>query len=189
MAVAASCAAAAVLARDLGAREARKAIAELLGRDTNEVHIKSISPAPVGNRAVVTAQMDVAFELTEVDKRWSVASVRLGDGKWEDVAMLRRALDAEKVKRAEADLRALAAGIAAYRGERGVSPPLDSVAALVDHLAPRFLPSVIRVDPWDRPYYVEAVAGGYRLGSAGPDGEERTADDVTLSGAGEGSAR
>ena len=187
--VAAACAGAAVLARELGSREARRTIAELLGRNSNEIHIKSISPAPVGNRAVVTTQMDVAFELVEREGDWHVASVRLGDGRWEDVEVLRRALDAEKVKRAEADLQALATGVDAFRRERGFYPPLDSVATIVDHVAPGFMPSVIRVDPWNRPYYVETVPGGYRLGSAGPDGVERTADDVTLSRVGEGGAR
>ena len=179
-----------VAARDLGAREAREAIARLLGRSPDEVRIKAVSPGLVGDDAVVTAQMDTTFQLhKEKDGTWRVASVRLSDGRWEDVELLRRALDAEKAERARADLAALAAGTEAYRRDRGFYPEADTVAALVDKITPRYLARVVRVDPWHQPYVGEVTASGYRLASAGPDGRERTADDVVHAGGGDGASR
>jgi hypothetical protein len=167
------------LGRELGTREARDAIAKLLGRSPGDVHIKSLSPGLVGGDAVATAQMDVAFQLhRERDGEWRVASVRLGDGRWEDVEMLRRALDAEKAGRARSDLAALAAGVEGYRRERGFYPEAETVAALVDKITPRFLPDVVRVDPWHQPYYYRLEAAGYRLGSSGPDERPDTGDDL-----------
>lgn len=185
MALAAALAAAGVAyARQLGPREARETIARLLGGSPNDVRIKSISPAPVGDDAVVTAQMDVAFQLRKGgDGAWQVASVRLADGRWEEVELLRRALDAEKARRAAADLRALAAGVEAYRRDRGFYPEAETVADLVDRITPLFAPEVIRVDPWQQPYFYSLSPAGYRLGSPGPDGRAGSADDVVLDGA------
>jgi hypothetical protein len=181
-------AAASALARELGPREAREAIAKLLGGPPDQVRIKSVSPGLVGNDAAVTAQMDVTFQLhKEKDGTWRVASVRLADGRWEDVEMLRRALDAEKAVRARSDLAALAAGVEAYRRERGFYPEAETGAALVDKITPRFLPAVVREDPWHQPYYYRLTASGYRLGSPGPDGRADTGDDVVY--APEGGAR
>ena len=181
---------AAVAARDLGTREARDAIARLLGRSPNEVRIKAVSPGLVGGDAVVTAQMDTTFQLhQEKDGTWRVSSVRLSDGRWEDVELLRRALDAEKTERARADLASLAAGTEAYRRDRGFYPEADTVAALVDKITPRYLARVVRQDPWNQPYFGQVTAGGFRLGSAGPDGRENTADDVVQAGGGTGASR
>jgi len=166
-------------ARELGAREAREAIAKLLGGSPSDVRIKSVSPGLVGNDAVATAQMDVAFQLhKEKDGTWRVAAVRLAGDRWEDVEMLRRALDAEKTARARSDLAALASGVEAYRRDRGFYPEADTVAALVDKITPRFLADVVREDPWHQPYYYRLAAAGYSLGSPGPDGRADTGDDV-----------
>ena len=180
---------AAVAARDLGTREARDAIARLLGRSPNEVRIKAVSPGLVGGDAVVTAQMDTTFQLhQEKDGTWRVSSVRLSDGRWEDVELLRRALDAEKTERARADLASLAAGTEAYRRDRGFYPEAETIAALVDQITPRYLARVVRQDPWNQPYFGRVTAGGFRIGSAGPDGRESTPDDVVQAG-GAGASR
>lgn len=175
-------AAGAAFGRDLGAREARDAIAKILGRSRDEVRIKSIAPGLVGDDAVVTAQMDVAFQMTRRDGEWQIASVRLSDGRWENVDLLLRALDVEKERRAEVDLRALAEGLEEYRRARGFYPDAVSVADLVDKITPTFTPQVIRIDPWNRPYYYQLGPDGYRLGSPGPDGLEGTPDDVVVVG-------
>ena len=72
-------------------------------------------------------------------------------------------------QRAEADLRALAAGADAYRRERGFYPEVETVAALVDAITPRFLPTVIRVDPWNNPYTYLIGKDGIQLSSPGPN--------------------
>jgi hypothetical protein len=181
---------AAAAARDLGTREARDAIARLLGRSSGEVRIKAVSPGPMGGDAVVTAQMDTTFQLhQEKDGTWRVAAVRLSDGRWEDVELLRRALDAEKTERARADLASLATGTEAYRRDRGFYPEAETVAVLVDKITPRYLARVVRQDPWNQPYFGQVTAAGFRLGSAGPDGRKGTADDVVQADGGAGATR
>jgi type II secretion system (T2SS) protein G len=167
------------LARELGSKDARDAIAKLLGRSPDAIRIKDVSPGLVGGDATVTAQVDVAFQLhQDKDGSWRVASVRLAGGRWEDVEMLRRALDADKTAQARSDLAALAVGVEGYRRERGFYPEAETEAALVDEITPRFQPKAIRIDPWNQPYYYHLTAAGYRLGSPGPDGKPDTGDDV-----------
>jgi hypothetical protein len=182
--VAAAVGAAGVAAgRELGAREAREEIARLVGaRSPDAVRIRSITPGPIGDQAIVVAQVELAFRMAERDGEWRAAEVRLGENRWEDIEMLRRALDAEKARVAGDDLKALAAGVEAYRRERGFYPEVETSAALVDHITPRFLPRVLREDPWDRPFSYSASPSGFRLGSAGPDGEPGTGDDILVTG-------
>jgi len=172
------------LGRELGVREAREALAGLLGRPPDGLRIKAVSPGLVGGDATVTAQMDVTFQIHKnTDGTWAVASVRLADGRWQRVDELQRALDAEKAVHAKADLTSLANGLEAYRTARGFYPDAESVSALVDSLSPRFAESIVRVDPWDRPYYYRLTANGFRLGSSGPDGQPDTGDDVVYGAA------
>jgi hypothetical protein len=53
---------------------------------------------------------------------------------------------------------------------------------LIDHLSPRYLARVIRVDPWHRPYQYEGQPDRYSLRSLGPDGKPNTQDDIVVSG-------
>jgi hypothetical protein len=52
---------------------------------------------------------------------------------------------------------------------------------LIDHLNPRFLPRIIRVDPWHQPYEYEGTRTSFVLRSAGADAKPNTADDVVVS--------
>jgi hypothetical protein len=181
--VVAALAAAVAVGRELGAREAREQIAAVMGaRNADAVRIKSISPGLVGDEAIVDAQVDLAFRMTQTKDGWRVADVRLADGAWESIDVLRRAVDREKAQIASDDLRLLAAGVEAYRAERGFYPDVETVRALVDRLAPRFMSSVVREDPWHNPYYYRLGPSGVGLGSPGPDGKPDTADDVMLTG-------
>ena len=169
-------------AKQIGPGEARDSIARLIGAPRDAVHIVSIDPGPLGGDAVVVAQMNVPFQLhQEKSGEWRVASVRLRDGRWEDVEMLRKALDAEKTARARSDLSALAAGVEAFHRDRGFYPTVDSCAALVDLIAPAYMPTVIRQDPWNSPYAYQTTPNGYVLTSNGPDGKSSTPDDIAVS--------
>ncbi len=167
------------LARELGSREAREALANLLGRPPEGLRIKDVSPGLAGGDATVTAQMDVTFQMRRDSKGdWQVASVRLANGEWEDVEMIQRAIDSQKADRARVDLTDLASGVEAFRRDRGFLPVAKSVAQLVDQITPRFQPRVIRLDPWNRPYSYEVTGDRCRLSSSGPDGLPNTADDL-----------
>jgi hypothetical protein len=168
-------------AADLSAGEARKLIARMAGIElpSDAVRVKEVSS--LGSSAVVVAQIETAFRLVKNDDgKWRVAEIRTGNNKWEDVDMIARAVNAEKVERARAELETLATALESFRRERGFYVAADTEAALVDHLNPRYLPRIIRVDPWHKQYLYEGTRERFTLRSAGADGKENTPDDVLV---------
>lgn len=168
-------------AGDLSPKEARRLIARMAGIDlpSDAVRIKEISG--FGNSATVVAQVETAFRFVKGDKdKWRIAEVRTGDRRWEDLEMLMRALNVEKTQRARAELESIATALESYRRDFGSYIDAKSEAAIVDRLNPRYLKSVIRVDPWHRPYEYEGGGNTFVLRSAGPDQKPGTADDITL---------
>ena len=168
-------------AGDLTPKEARRIIARMAGIElpSDAVRIKDISS--MGNSAVVVAQVETAFRLARDDKdKWRVAEIRTGDRRWEDVDALVRALNVEKAARARAELESIATALESYRREHGSYVGAKSEAALVDHLSPRYLARVIRIDPWHQPYEYEGGGMAFVLRSSGPDGKPNTADDILL---------
>jgi hypothetical protein len=168
-------------ARELGAREAREKIARTLGLDKpDKVHIKNISRG-MGGEAIVEAQFEAAFRFAE-DKEgnWQAVEVRTGDRNWESIELIQTALRKEKALRTGADLRTIASALEAYRRESGSYVQADSGSVLIDHLAPRYLNSIIRLDAWSRELSYKGTAGGYRLFSLGPDGKLDTDDDIVF---------
>ncbi len=168
-------------AGDLSPKEARKIIARMAGIQlpSDAVRIKDISTA--GNSAVVVAQVETAFRLVKGDNgKWRVAEIRTGDRRWEDVELLMKALNVEKTARAQAELESIATALESYRRERGSYIESKSEAALIDHLNPRYLARIIRIDPWHQPYEYEGSRTSFVLRSSGPDGKPNTPDDVTV---------
>jgi len=172
----------AVYAADKGLSkdEARKLIANLAGLELKKDAVNVTEVSTLSSSATVVAQVETAFRFVKQNGKWRVAEIRTGEGKWEDVELLARALNAEKIARARAELETLAAALEAFRRERGSYVTAEDESALIDHLHPRYLQSAIRFDPWHRSYEYEGGRNSYTLRSAGPDGKPRTADDVTL---------
>ena len=171
--------AAASAADELSASQARKLIANMAGAKlpTSAVRVREVSA--MGSSAVVVAQVETAFRFERGgDGKWRVAEIRTGDDRWEDVGAIERAVNAEKAERARAELETLATALEAYRRERGFYVVAREERALEDHLNPRYLARVLRVDPWHKPYFYEGARDSYTLRSAGPDGKENTADDI-----------
>jgi len=169
-------------AGELSAGEARKVIARMAGIQlpSDAVRVKEITS--LGNSAVVVAQVETAFRMVKGDQgQWTVAEIRTGDRRWENVDLLIKALNAEKSARARAELESIAVALESFRRERGFYVEATTEAALVDHLNPRYLGLVVRVDPWHQPYLYEGTRDAFTLRSAGPDGKANTPDDVTLS--------
>lgn len=168
-------------ARELGAREAREKIAQALGLDKpDNVHIKNISRGMRGE-AIVEAQFEAAFRFAE-DKQgnWQAVEVRTGDRTWESIELIQTALRKEKALRTGADLRTIATALEAYRRESGSYVQANTGSALIDHLAPRYLNTIIRLDAWSRELSYNGTAGGYRLISLGADGKPDTDDDIVF---------
>ncbi len=169
-------------AGDLTPREARKLIARMAGIQlpSDAVRIKDISA--MGSSATVTAQVETAFKFDKgTDGKWRVAEIRTGDRRWEDVEMLVKSLNAEKTARARAERESIATALESFHRERGFYLESKSEANLIDNLNPRFLPRIIRVDPWHQPYEYEGTRTSFVLRSAGPDEKPNTADDVVVS--------
>jgi hypothetical protein len=138
--------------------------------------------SPLGPSAVAEVAVAAEFLLErDARRKWRVAAVSVGGSPPVDPSSLVPALDARKAERARADLEQVRDALERYRRERGLLVAADDFVALVDHLSPLYLASVVRVDPWRRPYLYAGAAGGYRLSSAGPDGLPDTPDDVGVS--------
>jgi hypothetical protein len=181
MALALSFIGVAAFARELGAREAREKIAQALGFDKSDnVHIKNISRGP-GEEAIVEAQFDAAFRFTaDKEGKWQAVDVRAGDRKWESIELIQTALRKEKALRTGADLRTIAIALEAYRRDKGSYVQAETGSALIDHLAPSYLSSIIRLDAWSRELNYKGSATSYRLSSLGPDGKPDTDDDIVF---------
>jgi hypothetical protein len=168
-------------AGDLTPKEARKLIARMAGINlpSDAVRVKEVSA--MGNSATVVAQVETAFRFDKGgDGKWRIAEIRTGDRRWEDVDLLVKALNDEKTSRARAELESIATALESYRREHGFYLESKTEAALIDSLNPRYLPSIIRVDPWHQPYQYEGTRGSFVLRSSGPDEKPNTADDVVV---------
>ena len=135
-------------AGNLSPSEARRVIARMAGIQlpSDAVRVKDISTT--GSTAVVVAQVETAFRFVKGDdNKWRVAEIRTGDRRWEDVDLLVKALNVEKTARARAELESIATALESYRREHGSYLEAKSETSLVDQLNPRYLASIIRVDP------------------------------------------
>jgi hypothetical protein len=129
----------------------------------------------------VEVELELSFRFASVAGKWRVEGVRLAGGEWVELGRLAASLDAEKSRRARAEMEEVGAALEAFRRERGFYVVSDSHVVLVDHLNPRYLRRAVRVDPWHQPYRYAGTRDAYRLTSDGPDGRENTPDDLTLS--------
>ena len=172
---------------ELNAKRVRCLIANLFGINlpSDEVRVKEFSPfsLPGGTEtsaiAVVFVRAD--FRLRREAKSWQVTEFKSGNREWINVAGLSTALETAKRTQAEQDMRAIAFALEEYKRERGRYIPTDKHPILIDHLHPRFLNKVMRLDPWHHPYHYQGDGQRFTIKSAGPDGKPDTADDITVS--------
>lgn len=168
-------------ARELRARDARKAIAEGLGFDKPDgVRVKSVGTT-AGGDAVAEATIEAGFHLRQdKDGKWKAVEIRTGDRRWESIELIQTAVRKEKALRTTADLRAIATALEAFKRERGHYIAADTSAGLIDVLAPRYLPMVIRIDAWSNNLEYNGTTSVYRLASNGPDGKPSSSDDIVI---------
>ena len=175
-------------ASELTTKRARCLIASLLGVSlpSDDVRIKEISPFGLSlgpeSTALAIALVRVDFRLARDPKGWHVAEFKSGGRDWVNVSDMPVAVDQIKRSAAAEELSTIAKALADFRSERGYFVVSDKESVLIDHLSPRYLTRVIRVDPWQRPYQYEGQQGQYSLRSLGPDGKPNTPDDVVISG-------
>jgi hypothetical protein len=173
---------------ELTTKRARCLVASLFGvaLPSDDVRIREISPfgLSIGSEsaALVDAFVRADFRLVRDAKRWRVAEFKSGNRDWVNVAGLAASIDQVKRTTAADELSTVAKALVDFRRERGSFVVSDSESVLIDHLSPRYLPRVIRVDPWYRPYQYDGQPNHYSLRSLGPDGKRDTPDDVVVSG-------
>lgn len=173
----------------VAARRARCLLASLLNIElpSDAVRIKSVSSlgVPLASPSVVVVarvQADVKFVKDEKD--WRISQVRTGKTDWVNIEGAVAALNDAKRKRATEELGILARALEQFRSHRGFYIVSDKEHVLVDHLSPRFLGQVIRLDPWGNPYKYQGESDHFLLSSAGPDGKENTPDDIVVTSQG-----
>jgi len=175
-------------ASELTTKRARCLVASLFGvaLPSDDVRIKEISPFGLSlgseSTALVEALVRVYFRLARDPKGWHVAEFKSGGRDWVNVSGIPAAVDQLKRSAASDELLIVAKALADFRRERGYFVVSDKESVLIDHLSPKYLPRVIRVDPWQRPYQYEGQQNQYSLRSLGPDGKPNTADDIVVSG-------
>ena len=176
------------IATKLTTRLARCMVAALFGvtLPSDDVRIKEISPFGLSigkeSAALVTARVRTDFRLAQDASTWRVTAFKSGTRDWANISDLPLAIDRVKRTAASDELSTIAKALSEYRRDRGYFVVADKESVLIDHLSPKYLTRVIRVDPWHRPYQYEGQQDHYSLRSLGPDGKPNTPDDVVVSG-------
>ena len=173
---------------ELTTKRARCLVASVFGvaLPSDAVRIKEISPfgLSIGSEssALVVAFVHTGFRLARDARGWRVTEFKSGNREWVNVAGLTAAIDQIKRSAATDELWIIAKALTDFHSERGSFVVSDSEAVLIDHLSPRYLTRIIRMDPWHRPYHYEGQPDHYSLRSLGPDGKLNTPDDIVVSG-------
>ena len=175
-------------ATELTTKRARCLVASLFGvmLPSDAVRIKDISPFGLSigpeSAALVVAFVHAEFRVARDAGGWRVTEFKSGNRDWVNVSGLAAAMDQVKRSAATEELSTIARALGDFRRERGYFVVADTESVLMDHLSPRYLTRVIRVDPWHRPYQYDGQQDRYSLRSLGPDGKPNTPDDVVVSG-------
>jgi len=168
-------------------KRARCLLGDLFGVEvpSDAIRIQEVSPLeiPLGDQpsAVVVAWIRVDARLVNGSKGWQVTELRTGKNNWANLAAVITAVNEMKRAQARIELVAIAKSLESFRKDRGFYVVSDSHAVLIDHLSPRYLPVVVRVDPWSQPYKYAGDRDHFTLRSLGADHKENTADDIVFS--------
>jgi hypothetical protein len=171
------------------AKRARCLLGNLFGIKvpSDAVRIQEVAPfaIPLASQpsTTVVAWIKIDARLVNQGKEgWQVAELRTGDRDWIKVEPVVAALNEAKRATAQAELRTIAQALEKFRSERGSYLVADKHSVVIDHLSPRYLARVIRVDPWHQPYSYQGQRDRFTLSSTGPDRKEATADDIIVTG-------
>ena len=171
---------------DPSPKRARCLLGDLLGIElpSDAIRIQEVAPMPIPlasqPSATVIAWLRIEARLARDKSGWRVIEVRTGNRDWVVLDSLLASLNEEKRRQARSELELIASALQKFRKERGYYVVSDSEAVAIDHLSPRYLPRVIRLDPWHQPYKYQGERDRFVLSSTGPDGKENTPDDIEL---------
>jgi hypothetical protein len=167
--------------RKMNATIAADAIAGIPGVswEKKDVEITNIHQS-LGSEAIAETRIPAAFRLEKDRGKWVVREVRFGQGQWETLGNIERALEMVRIEGTRSLLDRIAEAIRKYHESKGRLPVFQDYISLSDLLSPVYLDPLIRLDAWRRP--LEAFpqdSKGILLQSAGPDGRFGTSDDIS----------
>lgn len=171
----------------LTTKRARCLVAALFNVElpSDQVRIRNVSPfgfsfGSADASALITSLVQLDYRFVRDGRAWQVVAVKAGNRDWVDLQGVSASVDQIKRTSAANELSLIAQALDNYRRDRGVYVVSDKESVLIDHLSPRYLTRVIRVDPWHRPYQYQGSQTGYSLRSLGPDGKPNTGDDIVV---------
>jgi hypothetical protein len=172
---------------DPSPKRVRCVLGSLLGIDVPSDAIRIQEVAAMGvpfasePSAVVVAWIRVRARAANDKKAgWRISELRTGDHDWVKLEPVVAAVNREKEKKARTELEVIASALEQYRKDRGYYIVSDSQAVVIDHLNPKYLHQVIRLDPWHQPYKYQGERDHFTLRSTGPDSKDGTSDDIAL---------
>ena len=172
---------------ELTTKRARCMVSSLFGVSlpSDQVRIREVSPfgfsfGSSDASALITALVELDFRFARDGRGWQVTSVKSGNRDWVDVRGLSAAVDQLKRSTATTEMSLIAQALDKYRQDRGFYVVSDKESVLIDHLSPKYLTPVVRLDPWFRPYQYDGQQTHYSLRSLGPDGKPNTGDDIVV---------
>ena len=175
------------LATDPSVKRARCLLGSLLGIEipSDAIRIQEVNPLPISlasqDSATVVAWVRVDARLANDKGGWHVTELRTGNRRWVSLDPFVAAVNEQKEKQAREELNLIAIALEKFRKDRGFYVVSDKQSIAIDFLSPRYLPRVIRVDPWHQPYKYLGERDHFTLRSSGPDGKPDTPDDILLS--------
>lgn len=172
---------------ELTTKRARCMVSSLFGVSlpSDQVRIREVSPfgfsfGSSDASALIIALVELDFRFARDGRGWQVTSVKTGNRDWVDVRGLSAAVDQLKRSTATTEMSLIAQALDKYRQDRGFYVVSDKESVLIDHLSPKYLTPVVRLDPWFRPYQYDGQQTHYSLRSLGPDGKPNTGDDIVV---------
>lgn len=153
---------------------------------SDAVRIQEVAPFAIplasapSTTVIAWIEVDVRLQ-SEPKAGWRVTELRTGKGDWIRVEPVLAALNEAKRDKARTELSIIAQALERFRRERGFYLVADKHSVAIDHLSPRYLSQVIRIDPWQQPYIYQGQRDRFTLSSAGPDRKEATPDDIIVS--------
>ena len=174
-------------AAELTTKRARCLVAGLFGvtLPSDDVRIRDVSPfgLALGSSdatALIDALVQLDFRFARERRGWEVVAIKSRNRDWTDVRGIVASMDQLKRSMATEELSRIAQALDSYRRDRGIFVVSDKGSVLIDHLSPKYLSRVIRLDPWSRPYQYQGEQTAYSLSSLGPDGKPNTPDDIVV---------
>jgi hypothetical protein len=171
---------------DPSVKRARCLLGSLLGIEvpSDALRIQEVAPLAIPlapqPSATVIAWVKVDALLENGTTGWHVSALRTGNHDWVSLAPIVAAVNGVKQVKARAELETIAKALEKFRDARGFYVISDKHGVVIDHLNPRYLAQVIRVDPWQQPYKYQGESDHFTLRSLGPDGKENTSDDIEV---------